>query len=87
MERRYFERKKGRVEIIQHRKGWHGECEGPSLCFGRTTKMLANDGNPGKTQITIAADKVVPFQDFVDVMDVCQKAGVSEIGIAAKAAK
>ena len=50
-------------------------------------KMLANDGNPGKTQITIAADKVVPFQDFVDVMDVCQKAGVSEIGIAAKAAK
>ena len=50
-------------------------------------KMLASDGNPDKTQITIAADKAVPFQDFVHVMDVCQKAGVSDIGIAAKTAK
>ncbi|MBU2824585.1 biopolymer transporter ExbD, partial [Acidithiobacillus ferrooxidans] len=48
-------------------------------------KMLAGDGNPAKTQITIAADKGVPFQDFVHVMDRCQKAGVSDIGIAAKA--
>ena len=47
-------------------------------------QLLASDGNPGKTQITIAADKAVPFQDFVHVMDACQKAGVSDIGIAAK---
>uniref|UniRef100_E6QAD2 Biopolymer transport protein ExbD/TolR n=1 Tax=mine drainage metagenome TaxID=410659 RepID=E6QAD2_9ZZZZ len=47
-------------------------------------QLLARDGNPGKTQITIAADKAVPFQDFVHVMDACQKAGVSDIGIAAK---
>ncbi len=46
--------------------------------------MLHKDGNPAKTQITIAADKAVPFQDFVRVMDSCQKAGVSDIGIAAK---
>ncbi|MBU2759795.1 ExbD/TolR family protein, partial [Acidithiobacillus sulfurivorans] len=26
----------------------------------------------------------VPFQDFIHVMDRCQKAGVSDIGIAAK---
>ncbi|MCL5980790.1 MAG: biopolymer transporter ExbD, partial [Gammaproteobacteria bacterium] len=26
-----------------------------------------------------------PFQDFIHVMDACQKAGVSDIGIAAKA--
>ena len=50
-------------------------------------QLLARDGNPGKTQITIAADKAVPFQDFVHVMDACQKAGVSDIGIAAKTAK
>ena len=50
-------------------------------------QLLASDGNPGKTQITIAADKAVPFQDFVHVMDACQKAGVSDIGIAAKTAK
>ncbi|CDQ11180.1 Putative biopolymer transport protein ExbD/TolR [Acidithiobacillus ferrivorans] len=48
-------------------------------------KMLATDSDPGKTQITIAADKGVPFQNFVHVMDRCQKAGVSDIGIAAKA--
>ena len=47
-------------------------------------KMLASDGDPGKTQITIAADKGVPFQDFIHVMDRCQRAGVSDIGIAAK---
>ncbi|MBN2680848.1 MAG: biopolymer transporter ExbD, partial [Acidithiobacillaceae bacterium] len=47
-------------------------------------QMLASDGDPGKTQITIAADKGVPFQDFIHVMDRCQKAGVSDIGIAAK---
>ncbi|MHB8248525.1 MAG: ExbD/TolR family protein, partial [Acidithiobacillus sp.] len=48
-------------------------------------QMLASDKDPSKTQITIAADKAVPFQDFIHVMDACQKAGVSDIGIAAKA--
>jgi biopolymer transport protein ExbD len=47
-------------------------------------QMLAGDKDPGKTQITIAADRTVPFQDFIHVMDACQKAGVSDIGIAAK---
>ncbi len=50
-------------------------------------QMLAADKNPAKTQITIAADRTVPFQDFIHVMDACQKAGVSDIGIAAKAAE
>ena len=48
--------------------------------------LLRSDGDPAKTQITIAADKKVPFQDFIHVMDTCQKAGVSDIGIAAKPA-
>ena len=47
-------------------------------------QMLASDGDPAKTQITIAADKGGPFQDFMHVMDRFQKAGVSDIGIAAK---
>jgi biopolymer transport protein ExbD len=29
---------------------------------------------------------MVPFKDFVQVMDACQKAGVTSIGIAAKPA-
>jgi biopolymer transport protein ExbD len=44
--------------------------------------MLHGDGDPAKTQVTIAADKKVPFQEFVHVMDACRKAGVSQIGIA-----
>lgn len=47
--------------------------------------LLATDGNVAKTDVTIAADKKVPFQDFVHVMDSCQKAGVISIGIATKA--
>jgi biopolymer transport protein ExbD len=110
MERRYFEQKKGRVEIIPmidimlfllvffimitlqmipdkglnlqlpassqaqqlphphytinidkdgsvNVKGHHYDLDG-------LQKMLAADGDPSKTQITIAADKGVPFQDF-----------------------
>nr|WP_297393389.1 biopolymer transporter ExbD [Acidiferrobacter sp.] len=44
--------------------------------------MLHADGDPTKTQVTIAADKKVPFEEFVRVMDACRKAGVSQIGIA-----
>jgi len=65
--------KNGTVEV----KGKHYDLAGLQA-------MLAHDGDPAKTEITIAADKAVPFQDFIHVMDSCQKAGVSNIGIAAK---
>ena len=133
MERRYFEPRKGRVEIIPMidimlfllvffimitlqmipdkglnlqlpassqakmlphphytiniEKDGTVNVKGHHYALAALQKMLASDGNPDKTQITIAADKAVPFQDFVHVMDVCQKAGVSDIGIAAKTAK
>ncbi|MCE5393715.1 MAG: biopolymer transporter ExbD [Acidithiobacillus sp.] len=47
--------------------------------------LIRSDGNPSKTVITIAADKAVPYQKFINVMDTCQKAGASDIGLAAKA--
>ena len=130
MERRYFERKKGRVEIIPMidimlfllvffimitlqmipdkglnlqlpassqakllphphytiniEKDGTVTVKGHHYDLAGLRQLLTRDGNPGKTQITIAADKAVPFQDFVHVMDACQKAGVSDIGIAAK---
>jgi len=42
--------------------------------------------SPGKRrpEVTIAAAKNVPFQDFVAVMDAVRKAGVASIGIAAE---
>ena len=46
------------------------------------TQILANDGDPAKTDVTIAADKKAAFQYFVSVIDAAQKAGVSNIGIA-----
>jgi len=128
MERRYFEQRKGRVEIISMRdimvfllvvfimlalqmipelnlqlpasseaktlphphftinieKNGSVNVNGHHYDLSGLEKMLSKDGNPGKTQITIAADKDGYFKDFVHVMDRCQKAGVSDIGIAAK---
>jgi biopolymer transport protein ExbD len=48
------------------------------------TTMLAADGNPDQTEITIVADKTVPFQHFMTVVDHARKAGVTDIGIAAQ---
>jgi biopolymer transport protein ExbD len=44
--------------------------------------LLKGDRDPTHTQVTIAAAKDVPFQKFIDVMDDCRKAGVSDIGVA-----
>ena len=54
------------------------------LTVPQVTQMLEADGDPSKTDVTIASDKKVEFQHFVDVMGACQKAGVSNIGIAAQ---
>jgi biopolymer transport protein ExbD len=48
------------------------------------TAMFANDGDPAKTELTIATDKTTPFQKFMNVIDDARKAGVTDIGIAAQ---
>jgi biopolymer transport protein ExbD len=48
------------------------------------TAMLAADGAPDKTELTIATDKAAPFQHFMTVIDAARKAGVTDIGIAAQ---
>ena len=48
------------------------------------TALFRGDGNPSKTEVTIAASKKVAFQHFVTVMDAARKAGVTDIGIAAQ---
>ena len=48
------------------------------------TQLFAQDGDPAKTQVTIAASKKVAFQHFVTVMDAARKAGVTDIGVAAQ---
>ena len=58
--------------------------KGAVLTPDALTVLLAGDGNPAKTQVTIAADKDVAFQHFVAVMDAARKAGVNDIGVAAQ---
>lgn len=54
------------------------------LTPAQLTAMFQGDGNPAKTEVTIAASKSVAFQHFVTVMDAARKAGVTDIGIAAQ---
>ncbi len=58
--------------------------KGKKMSLEQLQNFLAGDGDTRRTQVTIAADKMVPFKDFVQVMGACQKAGVTSIGIAAK---
>lgn len=48
------------------------------------TALLKGDGDPAKTEVTIAADKTTAFQHFLTVIDAARAAGVSDIGIAAQ---
>jgi len=61
-------------------------ANGKKMSLDQLQSFLAGDGDAKHTQVTIAADKMVPFKDFVQVMDACQKAGVTSIGIAARPA-
>ena len=72
---------------IEIEQGGGVSVEGRHYELTGLESLLRSDGNPAKTQVTIAADKNVPFQDFVHVMDICQEAGVGDIGIAATPAR
>ena len=57
--------------------------KGAVLDAAGLTALLAADGDPAKTAVTIAADRKVAFQHFITVMDAARAAGVSDIGVAA----
>ncbi len=59
------------------------QVRGATLSSAGLTALLAADGDPDKTEVTIAADKNVAFQHFIAVMDAARAAGVSDIGVAA----
>jgi biopolymer transport protein ExbD len=48
------------------------------------TALLKSDGDPAKTELTIAADKASAFQHFFTVIDAARAAGVTDIGVAAR---
>jgi len=58
--------------------------KGQTMTPAQLTALFENDGDPAKTELTIATDKAAPFQHFMTVIDAAQKAGVTDIGIAAR---
>ena len=57
--------------------------KGRHLSMNDLAQLLETLG-VAQTQVTIAASRGVPFQQFVTVMDAVRHAGVSDIGIAAQ---
>jgi biopolymer transport protein ExbD len=60
------------------------KVKGALVTTDQLTAMFQADGDPAKTELTIATDKATPFQHFMSVIDAARKAGVTDIGIAAQ---
>ncbi len=60
------------------------KVKGAVMTPDQLTAMFTADGDPSKTELTIATDKATPFQHFMTVIDSARKAGVTDIGIAAQ---
>jgi biopolymer transport protein ExbD len=60
------------------------KVKGEVTTTDQLTAMFQADGDPAKTELTIATDKATPFQHFMSVIDAARKAGVTDIGIAAQ---
>jgi len=62
------------------------QVKGQTMTDAQLTALFAADGQPDKTELTIATDKTTPFQKFMNVIDDARKANVTDIGIAAQPA-
>ncbi len=60
------------------------QVKGQTITDTTLTAMLEDDGDPAKTELTIATDKTTAFQKFMNVIDDARKASVTDIGIAAQ---
>jgi biopolymer transport protein ExbD len=60
------------------------QVKGQTITDAILTAMLEADGDPAKTELTIATDKTTAFQKFMNVIDDARKASVTDIGIAAQ---
>jgi biopolymer transport protein ExbD len=62
------------------------EVENHKLTLVALTTMLAAEPDPAKAVVTIAGTKSTSLQNLLNVMDACRKAGVTQIGVAAREA-
>ncbi len=56
--------------------------KGETLTADALVALLRAEPDPSKVQVTIAASKDVVFQQFIDALDACRRAGVTDVGIA-----
>jgi biopolymer transport protein ExbD len=63
------------------------EVDTDHLSLEELTAKLAADGDPAKTDVTIAGASSVSLQNLLNVMDAVRKAGVTAVGIAAQSQK
>lgn len=57
--------------------------DGTALSLPELTERLKRSA-PGKTTVTIAGAGQATLQSLIDVMDACRKAGITQLGIAAR---
>ncbi len=61
--------------------------DGQKLTAEALTVRLKAQGDPDKVVVTIAGEKTTSLQSMMKVMDACRQAGVTQIGLAARAAE
>lgn len=60
------------------------EVDDQKLSIDDLTVKLVNEPDHERTIVTIAGAGAATLQNLLDVMDACRKAGISQIGLAAK---
>ena len=62
------------------------QVKGQTVTDAQLIALFQADGDPVKTELTIATDKSTAFQKFMNVIDDARKAQITDIGIAAQPA-
>ncbi len=60
------------------------QVKGQTVTDAQLIALFQADGDPAKTELTIATDKSTAFQKFMNVIDDARKAQITDIGIAAQ---
>ncbi|MCA6113171.1 ExbD/TolR family protein [Bradyrhizobium cenepequi] len=63
------------------------ETDGQKLSIDELTAKLANEPDREKAAVTIAGAGTATLQNLLAVMDACRKAGIVQVGLAAKDAR
>jgi biopolymer transport protein ExbD len=60
------------------------EVDDQKMTLDALTTKLESEPDPSKTDVTIAGAAHASLQNLLDVMDACRKAGITQLGIAAR---